>query len=458
MNRVILFIILITGALLPFHNLIIKSIGSHHIVFWKEAFIIVAFYLACLGILKSRSKLKILSDKINMPIFIFIFFAAFSTVLHPNLLSLRGFLGYVLYCLIYIILITHINIKQVNLMLNILLFIGLILGLGALLQIFLSPEITHSTRLHFLPEEGIIRTGSLMGGSPIVLGGYLGLLFPIAFALCSVKTKKYVFIIYLGITVAILSGILLSFSRAAYFQLVISVLAIIFFSYKYKLNKSKLKQLISVILIFLIILMVGNSIFLNNFLNLKIFFNRFFSFLDFDTGTIDTVRVIRWKTTISFIFEDLNFILGGGPGVGWHFGTYDIKDVSPLYQKLSNSSAGDPSPESFFLLIMADLGIFGFITFFFIYWKFIFYGIWLIKYYRSKDLKLASICTGVTSALIGLFPSLCFSIILTSWPCIFLFWFFISIITTLYQHTHSQQFSLMAYKEKNLQHNRSVCL
>ena len=153
---------------------------------------------------------------------------------------------------------------------------------------------------------------------------------------------------------------------------------------------------------------------------------RFFSTFDFQNDPSNIVRLERWKITLSFVTEK-TILLGAGPGLGWWFGTVDPMSESELFQKLGKTvaSGGRGSTESFYLLVLVELGVVGFFVFLFLQLRFIWSGIRTILYFRSEENRTLVIVLGVTAALIGYFPLAS----LLNWSIVSLFWFYCAIIT-----------------------------
>jgi O-antigen ligase len=416
--KIIIFGLFLYGIVIPFHGVLIKFFNIKDYFYYKEIFIIIIFYFTCITFLIHKKKTNRLLAKINAPVFLFAAICLFSALLHFSLLSFYGFAGYILGVIIFIIITTQFSIFHAISMVKSLIFVGLFLSIGAIIQFAGPSNLFHLIIPHFTKTGEIVRVGSFMGGSPNILGTYLSLLIPPSFIMCAKKTKKSITLLYFMITVIMFIGTILTFSRSVYLQVFVSFLFLSIFNYRYKLHL-RLSRLTILILISFCLFWIG----IRDVNILEIISERF-SFL-FDVSE-ESVRITRWKGTLSFIFSKFNFIIGGGPGTGWLFGSLDTIQRSTLMRKLALLTPGTPSPEHFYLLILADLGIIGLISYFYLYITFIILGLRQVRYFKARNSEISNICLGVTIGLIGLI--LGFSSFLTNWAISFLFWFYCSII------------------------------
>ena len=197
-KKIVRALLFATILFLPFHSIIVNLIDFSLVNYWKEVIIISLLYLMSLSVFLSDVQFKYLFNRSTFFVWLFVAVITISALLHFSRISLYGFAGYTLYIVFYFLLIAHISQKQINQFFYLLFGVGVILAVGALLQMLIAPSLFGFAIAHWLSPREEIRAGSFMEGSSSVLGVYLSFLILVATAFYLMERNKISSLVYLS--------------------------------------------------------------------------------------------------------------------------------------------------------------------------------------------------------------------------------------------------------------------
>lgn len=245
---------------------------------------------------------------------------------------------------------------------------------------------------------------------PNPLAGFLLFGIPIAlFLFWQNQNPKYKFWL-LAANALILSVFVLTYSKGAFLSFVPPLILLIWY-FRSKLKKEFVFKIVLLILL--------SSILVFGFINLRKTTYDFFKhpIVPKDKSQVTSLtRISYWKGAME-IFLD-NKLIGTGPDT--------FKLVYPQYQE--SPVAYSKFPHNFYLKILSETGIFGFLSFSAFILGLIFIGIKLIRGKNQLAILSLPIFAGILGSLLHIGIDLDFA-----YPAIFLyFWFFAGVLYSLY--------------------------
>lgn len=213
-------IILLVLALLPLHGLFVHLGISGPLIYWKESLIL----LGCIIILYRSTKHKV--RRIEYPILIYVVYIIFRTIISGDVsISIQALPVYVFYILMYVMVINLVKrINNIKMSFALLLASMALVALGGVFQSLFQPDFFKSsieaqrfgvTRASFSVDSSIV-FGSLMAvGATITIS---------ILAFSKINFKKKLF--FETLLALFSSGLLLSFTRAAWLQLAGAIIMI----------------------------------------------------------------------------------------------------------------------------------------------------------------------------------------------------------------------------------------
>ena len=226
----------------------------------------------------------------------------------------------------------------------------------------------------------ISRLTSTLGNRNYV-SGYLALIFPVAFSLFLIESKKRKKLFYIAVLLIIYTGIIICHTRAIWIALSFSLILFIYLLSHYKINKilrDNKKWLIILFSLFSLIILIYST---DNPLNRSSITAAERAVSTFNIqGSSLRARLLIWQTTLDMIKDRPLF----GSGIGTFKMNYldyqaEILQKNPHYIKYSGKAA---EAHNEYLQMMAELGIVGlgvFLSILFIFYSSIF------KLFREKE-------------------------------------------------------------------------
>ena len=287
-------------------------------------------------------------NKINLPIFLFIFLMTISLLNSQTILvSLRDYIIWISYFFIYFLLINNIDSEQINSFIKLFFITSFIVAIYTLIQYYgLDP---------YLKETNIL-TSTL--GQKNWISNYLSMIFPLIFTFFLLEGIKKNKIVYFLLLSMIYTTLMICQSRGIWISIIITDILAIYIIFKFNLLKifhENKKWLALLLLTFLTITIIYST---DNLLNKSAITvtERAMSTFDEQDPSINT-RLLIWKTTFEMIKDKL--LLGSGIGTfKINYLNYQAKYLksNPNYIKYW-AYAGESHNE--YLQIGAELGMVG---------------------------------------------------------------------------------------------------
>jgi len=385
----VFFLFIITLPVLFIHKYVYNFRINQTLIINLLIFIIFTFYI--LNAVKEE-KIKYSRNYLNLPILLFVFFAAISILMNNSLLiSQQNFIIFLSYFFIYFLVANNIRTKETfNFSLKLFFITASLTSLYLMIQYYgFDPFLSDISRL----------TSTL--GNRNYVSGYLALIFPVAFSLFLIESKKRKKLFYIAVLLIIYTGIIICHTRAIWIALSFSLIVFIYLLSHYKINKilrDNKKWLIIIFSLFLLITLIYST---DNPLNRSSITAAERAISAFDPkGSSLRSRLFIWQTTIDMIKD--RPLLGSGLGT---FPLYyleyqaDFLQNNPDYIQFLGKAA---EAHNEYLQIWAEIGIVGFLTFMLIIVIFYRTNLSLIKKIKTINGKITVIglISGVTVTLI----------------------------------------------------------
>lgn len=410
MDRLMRILLIASTLILPFNLTINQLVGVPLITFWKLIVVFLLLYFTFLKFALYGTKRLVLSGRTNFLILVFVLYVTVLAMFNFCTRSIYGLAGYLLYVIFYFCFLIYIRKEHILLIARLLVFLGVILSIGAILQILIDPSLFGLVpRPMFIPQQRllVVRTGSFMG-APTTFGLYINFIFFIALGLFISERDRKKRFFYASVICAMLISIVTTLARRVWLHFILSCLSFIILVLLSGCEPKKrylLRRLLNCVLVGLVAL--GMLIYLGRLTGVNsvdIAKKRFMSTFDFRQDRSNLERLARWKATTAFILGNDSFLFGNGPGQACRFGTHDTVQDSELLNYLDSFTEGRSGPESWHLALVVDLGIVGALLFLCIYFRLILIGFHTVINLLKKDTKTASVILGITSGFIGFVP------------------------------------------------------
>jgi len=349
---------------------------------WLRLFLII---LSAIWIIRSYENHQLLwkKSKLNLSIQIFLLLISFSLI-RSNFfaVSLRDYIDYFFYILLYFLIINNIKRKEeFDYLIKLFLVITSLIAIYVILHYY--------GIIPYLKEYGPV-TSTI--GQKNWTSTYLGLFFPLMFfffLLEEHKEKKILYYLFLSI---IYTAIVICQSRGAWISLGLTFIFGIVIICKYKIfsifQKNR-KWLFVLLLTFLIITVIYST---DNFLNRSYvtFTQRAFSTFDQESPGVKT-RIFLWENAFHMIKDNPFFGVGLG-NFKIHYLEYQAKLIKQNSAHLANWGNAAEAHNEYFQ-IAAELGLTGLGAFLFIF--FTYYKLVLSFFKNEKKTKRKVIFFGL---------------------------------------------------------------
>lgn len=365
MQLVKLLLILTITSIIPGQLIRISPVPTAAITVSDIAtmLLVATFTIHSLAVKKSLK----LSQRLFVPLAIFIFFALASTVfatqnfrLSEITISLLFMVRFILYCTIFIVTANTVSKSDVTKWLNLFLAICTLYAFIGFLQVVFFPDLTSLAVYGWDPHQARIVSTFL---DPNFSGGLLTIAFSISISLF-LNTKKNV---YLIISSVAFTALILTFSRSSYLALLTAILVI---------GVLKSPKILAVFLLASII----------SFILVSQVRNRVIGALTFDETS--QARIDSWQKALT-IFRD-NAVFGVGFNT-YRFAQADYGFFSSEQPEGGHSGAGT---DSSILLVAVTTGIVGLAAYFALL-------INILKTFAKKS-KKSALALGGTAAFLAL--------------------------------------------------------
>ena len=363
---------------------------------WLKLFVIIGVSLYLLKIIIDK-KFIFLKNELNLPILFFFLIMSVSIIISKYLMvSLREYVIFSSYFLIYFIIINNIkNQEEFDTFIRLFFIASFLVSLYTLFHYY--------GLIPYLKEFGPVISTI---GQKNATSTYLALIFPLLFSYFLLEKNKNTKIFYYIILSIVYATLMICQSRGIWISIGLTLIIGIFFIFKFKLFeifKKNLKLLTSLCFIFLIITIIYST---DNPLNRSAITvpERAISTLDEKDPSINT-RFLMWNTTLNMIKDKPIF----GSGIGTFKINYldyqaEFLNKNPGYIKYWTHAR---EPHNEYLQIWAELGIIGLGIFLSV--LFVFYNLainYLKKRYSIKNKIITfGLLLGITCFLIHSFFS-----------------------------------------------------
>ncbi|MGH7703627.1 MAG: hypothetical protein ACREMO_11060 [Gemmatimonadales bacterium] len=388
--------------LLPFHPLLVFLVGSSPLIHWKEALIALSCLVAVFGALLGRLSSSRLRRTPLALLGLFLGVVACSALGRGDLIAVFGAGGYTVYLCLYLVIVLSFRDLRPGLLIFLLLTPGVIIALGAIVQIVRDPTLWGLVTLVVLGGTDLIRTGSILG-SAIVLAPYLTILVVLGLAATVAARRWTTRLPALGATLVLSVALGTTWSRGGWLQLLLA-LVILGGLVWWGGGTRALAPVRRRLLIGGVIVLVALSLWLTRegasgvLENLKA---RTVAALNWSTEEANLERRRAWIANLQFLAESpVRVLVGAGPGEGWTFELPSRGTISP-YEAWMLRRGLPPVTESFFLLLLLNLGVLGLGLFCAIYLSILRRGFRLLR--RLEDPFEYTATAAVVAGLLALF-------------------------------------------------------